>query len=136
MQLEFDLENDENLYLWFDIPIFQIAEISVNGSDSEPCLDMTTRRVMKISCYAGHNIVSISSDNELIIGNFALCRENIKSLSAAKQLLKELEVDIQGSKIKIANNGGSGTILLTIPYSGAFEITGDGKPIVAREVLG
>ena len=136
MQLEFNLNSAENLYLWFDIPIFQVAEISVNGSDPEPCLDMTTRRVMRVSCSPGHNIFKISSDNELSISDFALYRENKTSLSAAKQLLKELEVDIQGSKIKIANNGGSGTILLTIPYSGAFEISGDGKPIVAREVLG
>lgn len=136
MQIEFDLQKDENLYIWFDIPIFQVAEMSLNGSEPESCLDMTTRRVMKLKCSSGHNIINISSDNELIISDFALCRENKTSLSAAKQLLKELEVDMKGSRITIANNGETGTILLTIPYSGAFEITADGKPVVAREVFG
>lgn len=130
----FESEKEEQFYLWLDIPYYQYGNISINGSESFPCLDTTTHTVIKINAQKGSNNINISSSEQIFISDYALCREDCSKLSEAKSETVELETMINGSTVTIYNpQKYDSNVLLTIPYSGAFEVTADGKEIVATE---
>ncbi len=134
--LTFEHSFSETLYLWLEIPYYQAAEISINGSESELCLDTTSHRIFKINAQEGTNIVRISSSQVIQIDDYILCRENIAALSATKSQIAEFEVVIDSSEITIKNPDGIDTdLLLTLPFSDGFAITADGESLTATEAI-
>ena len=136
-RITFELNADETLCMWVEIPVFQSANYSLNGSEPKPFLDMTTHKLMKISCRKGTNIIDIASEYKLNITDIRICRENISKLEESKSLLKSAEISIEGSKIRIRNPKKiDGTLFISIPFDGAFKIVADGNDVIAREVFG
>ena len=134
---EFQVENDDDLYIYFLKNIEGSAGIYINGEEK---INIETKQNEMLNLGKGKIGEIVADGDELFANKLYVYYENENTLSAQYEKLKNRQVNLIKTndthyECNANLNDDEKYLLLTIPYDENWKITVDGKPAEVQKVL-